>query len=45
MFVKLTNINKKIQIIETKNEYFNALSKHFVESNFHFNSICTDEAF
>ena len=32
MVVKLTNINKKKTIIETKYEYFNTLSKHFIES-------------
>ena len=43
----LTNI-KKFEIIETKYEYFNTLSKHFVESKKRksiFISICVDLAF
>ena len=32
MLVKVTNINKKFKIIETKYEYFNTPSKHFVGS-------------
>ena len=49
MVVKLTNINKEIEIVETKYKYFNTVSKHFVESKnpfllvfvliWHFNSI------
>ena len=33
MVVKLTNINKKIQIIETNYEYINTLTKRFEGSN------------